>query len=146
MSIINAIGNLAGGGLKDLVLGVLDRIKLYPEEMAKIQLQLDQNAFELQKMQLELEAREKEQIAKEIEAASANIRAEAQSGDKYTARARPTFLYLVMLILGWNYIAVPLFNRVPLELPEPLFWLFGSAVLGYTGARTWEKVGMPKSK
>jgi hypothetical protein len=141
MGIIDAIDNIASGGIKGLVLGVLDRIKLNPEEKAKIQVQLEQNSFELQKLQMELEAKEKEQIAKEIEAASANIRAEAQSGDKYTARARPTFLHMVMLILGWNYIVAPLLH---LELPEPLFWLFRSAVLGYTGARTWEKVGVPK--
>jgi hypothetical protein len=144
MGIVNAIGSIAGGGIKDLILGVLDRIKLNPEEKAKIQLQLEQNSFELQKLQMELEAKEKEQLAREIETASANLRAEAQSGDKYTARARPTFLYLVMLILGWNYIVVPLIHRVPLELPEPLFWLFGSAVLGYTGARTWENLGTPR--
>jgi hypothetical protein len=41
MSIISAIGNPASGGLKELVLGVLDQIKLNAEEKAKIQAQMD---------------------------------------------------------------------------------------------------------
>jgi len=144
VSFIAAVTNILGGGLQELVLGILDRIKLAPEEKAKIEAQMNQYKFELQKIEVELRAKEQEFIAKEIEAASSNIRAEVQSGDKYTARARPTFLYLVNLILAWNYIFVPLFQRSPLDLPEPLFWLFGSVVLGYTGARTWEKIGAPK--
>jgi hypothetical protein len=43
-----------------------------------------------------------------IEAASANIRAEAQSGNKWTSRARPTFLYLFYVILAFNFIFVPI--------------------------------------
>ncbi len=143
-SIVSAIASIATGGLKDLVLGVLDRVKLNPEEKARVEAQLDQNEFELQKMEMELKSKEQDYVAKEVEAASANIRAEAQSGDRYTSRARPTFLYLVNAILAWNYIIVPLFHHTPLDLPEPLFWLFGSVVLGYTGARTWEKIGVPK--
>ena len=142
MSILTAIAGATG--LKDLVLGVLDRIKLNPEEKAKIQAQMEANAFEVQKMEAELRKIEEENRAREIEVASANIRAEASSGDKYTSRARPTFMYLCCLILGWNYIVVPLFHYAPLEFPETLFWLFGSCILGYTGARTWEKIGTPK--
>jgi hypothetical protein len=51
-------------------------------------------------------------------------------------------MYIVEAILLCNYIIFPLINRTPLALPEPLFWLFGSAVLGYTGARSWEKIGL----
>jgi len=144
--IISTISSIATGGLKDLVLGVLDRIKLAPEEKAKIELQMAQNAFELQKMEAEFQQKLLDTQTKEIEVASANIRAEASSGDKYTSRARPSFMYMCIFILGWNYIAVPLFGRLPLDLPEALFWLFGSCVLGYTGARSWEKLGMPGKK
>ena len=146
MSIISAIGSIAGGGIKDLVLGVLDRIKLNPEEKAKIQAQMEQNSFELAKLQAELESKEKDQIAKEIEAASANIRAEVASGDKFTSRSRPSFIYMMLAIMLCNYILFPLLRRPVVEYPEALFWLFGSVMLGYTGARTWEKIGIPKGK
>lgn len=141
--ILGAIGSFATGGIKDLVLGVLDRIKLAPEKKAEIELAMANHAFEIQKLEMELQAKEQERIGKEIEAASANIRAEASSGDKFTSRARPMFIYLMIFVLGWNYVIVPLFHHSPLEFPEPLFWLFGSVMLGYTGARTWEKIGLP---
>jgi hypothetical protein len=50
--------------------------------------------------------------SKAIEAASANIRAEAQSGDKWTSRARPTFLYLFYVILAINFILVPISQMI----------------------------------
>jgi hypothetical protein len=126
-------------GVKDIVLGVLDRIKLSPEKKAEIELQMQNHAFDLQKMDIELES-------KLADAASKNIVAEASSGDKFTSRARPLFMYVVNFILVWNYIIVPIFHHEPLALPEPLFWLFGSCVLGYTGARTWEKIYSGKAK
>lgn len=133
------------GGLKDLILGVLDRIKMNPEEKAKLQAQLEDHAFELSKLEAEYRKIEEENRAKEIEAAGANIRAEAQSGDKFTSRARPLFLYVGNFIILWNYVIVPLFHHAPLDFPEPLFWLFGSVMLGYTGARTWEKIYTQKA-
>ena len=51
--------------------------------------------------------------------------AEATNGDKYTSRARPTFLYVCNVILAWNYILVPMLGRKPIEFPEPPLWLFG---------------------
>jgi hypothetical protein len=101
---------------------------------------VEQNKFEIEKIQIDLQEKVLEAATREVEAASANIKADASSGDKYTSRARPTFMYVCEFILAWNYIAVPLFKQQPVNLPEPLFWLFGSAILGYTGARTWEKV------
>ncbi len=80
--------------------------------------------------------------------------AEANSKDKWTSRARPTFLYVVYLILIlcvigaivgiWHPDEVmqaatnlqALFNA----LPEQIIWLFGTVMLGYTGGRTFEKV------
>lgn len=82
----------------------------------------------------------------EIQAASDNIKAEEASGDKYTSRARPSFMYLCIFVLGMNYVVFPCFNRPAVNFPEPLFWLFGSCILGYTGARSWEKFAGPKDK
>ncbi len=71
--------------------------------------------------------------------------AEATNGDKYTSRARPTFLYVCNVILAWNYILVPMLGRKPIEFPEPPLWLFGSVMLGYVGARSWEKISAVKA-
>lgn len=133
-----------GDTVSGLVLGVLDRIKLAPEKKAEIEMALQQNAHELRKMELELKKAEQDAISREIEAASANIRAEAQSGDKYTSRARPSFIYMMLGIMTCNYIIFPVISRPIIEFPEPLFWLFGSVMLGYTGARSWEKIGINK--
>jgi hypothetical protein len=100
---------------------------------------------ELTKSQMEMEEKAQEAITQEIEAAGANIRAEATNGDKYTSRARPTFLYVCNVILACNYLVFPLSGRKPIDFPEPLFWLFGSVMIGYVGARSWEKISAVKS-
>ncbi|MCI0352575.1 MAG: holin family protein [Acidobacteriales bacterium] len=132
--------DILGGSLLDGVKGIIGQFKLSPEKKAELQATVEAHAHELAVKQAELEARIAEFQAREIEAASANIRAEAASGDKFTSRARPTFLYISNVILLFNYILFPLLQRPPLDFPEPLFWLFGSVMLGYTGARSWEKL------
>jgi hypothetical protein len=137
------LGTLIGGNLGDLFKKVVGTFKLDPEVKAKIEAQIEQNRFEIAKIQAELEAKLEEGRVKEIEAAGANIRAEAGSGDRFTSRARPSFIYTMLGIFICNYIIFPLVTRPTLTFPEPLFWLFGSCMLGYTGARTWEKIGNP---
>lgn len=147
-AIISAITGGAAGGIKDLVLGVLDRIKLSPEKKAEIQQAMDQNSFELQKMALEMQKQTAEIQAAETQAASANILAEAKSTDSFVSRARPTFLYIMYGVLIFNFIILPLIQMikgattlVPLNLPTDLYWLFGSGYLGYATFRTLDKSG-----
>lgn len=124
--------SIFGGGAGKLIKDVVGTFHLSPEAQREFDLKMAENATNILKLDADLES-------KLQETAGQNIRAEAASGDKFTSRARPTFLYVVETILLWNYIVVPMFHQVPVELPEPLFWLFGSGFLGYTGARTWEK-------
>ena len=94
------------------------------------------------------------QDLKQIEVRLAAIVAEAQSGDPWTSRARPSFLYVMYVVI---LCALPMgilaaFNpSVATEiasgmnaylggLPEPLYALFGTGYLGYTAARQWGKV------
>ena len=82
------------------------------------------------------------------------IEAEAQSADPWTSRARPTFLYVMYVLLLW---ALPMgliaavspataariaggMSSYLNALPEPLYTLFGTGYLGYTAARQWGKV------
>lgn len=80
-------------------------------------------------------------------------RCEACGGDRWTARARPTFLYVMYALLLW---AIPMGVVAAIDpamagaiargmhlylagLPEPLYALFGTGYVGYTVAREWGK-------
>ena len=82
------------------------------------------------------------------------IVAEANSRDPWTSRARPSFLYVMYLMILW---ALPMgvlaafrpdtardiasgMNAYLGGLPEPLYALFGTGYLGYTAARQWGKI------
>ena len=89
-----------------------------------------------------------------VRARLAAIVAEAQSPDPWTSRARPSFLYVIYVLLLW---ALPMGVLSALSpetarnvasgmtdylnaLPEPLYALFGTGYLGYTAARQWGKI------
>ncbi len=103
---------------------------------------------------LELIALEGTQEMKMIEAQLQAIVAEANSADPWTSRARPSFLYVMYILL---LAALPMgvlsafspatardiaagMNAYLSGLPEPLYALFGTGYLGYTAARQWGKV------
>lgn len=134
------LDTILGGNLGQLFKDVVGQFHASPEVKASIQAAIDENQKEIQLAQIALESKAQDTLARETEAASANIRAEAGTGDKYTSRARPTYLYVMQAILIANYVGFPLLGKTPLAFPDALFWLFGSCMLGYTGARTWEKV------
>ena len=106
------------------------------------------------KAQLELLKLEGTQEMRMIEARLQAIVAEANSADPWTSRARPSFLYVMYILI---LTAIPMgllsaFNPVAARdiaagmnaylggLPEPLYALFGTGYLGYTAARKWGKV------
>lgn len=139
MDLTTILGANLGQTFKDVV----GAFKLDPEKKAEFQAAIDANAALLQQKQLDLQGKLADAQTAEIATASANIRAEAQTGDKYTSRARPSFIYLMLGIMAANYVAFPLLHMAPIQFPDALFWLFGSCMLGYTGARTWEKIQSP---
>ena len=90
---------------------------------------------------------------KELEVSMSAIIAEAKSSDKWTSRARPSFMY-VMYILFLSSIPMGIlfaFNPgvagavttgVKLwltALPDELYWLFGTGYLGYSASRSYDK-------
>ncbi|MEL6877410.1 MAG: holin family protein [Pseudomonadota bacterium] len=106
------------------------------------------------KAKLELLKLEGSQEMSLIEARLQAIVAEAQSTDPWTSRARPSFLYVMYVMILW---ALPMgvlaaFNPTAAReiaagmnaylkgLPEPLYALFGTGYLGYTAARQWGKI------
>ena len=89
-----------------------------------------------------------------IEARLKAIVAEAQSADPWTSRARPSFLYVMYLMI---LCAIPMGVLAAFDagtaqaigagmtaylnaLPEPLYALFGTGYLGYTAMRQWGKI------
>jgi len=93
----------------------------------------------------------------ELDALKAQLSAivtEASSPDPWTSRARPSFLYVMYVMLLWAQpmgiiaafrpeaardIAAGM-NGYLNGLPEPLYALFGTGYLGYTAARQWGKI------
>jgi hypothetical protein len=130
---------LVGANIGQMFKDIVGQFHSSPEQKAAIQAAIDENAKEIQLAQIALESKAQASLDNEVQAASANIRAEATTGDKYTQRARPSFLYVMLGIFACNYVVFPLVGKGALAFPDALFWLFGSCMLGYTGARTWEK-------
>ncbi len=106
------------------------------------------------KAKLELLQMQGTQDLAEINARLSAIVAEANSHDPWTSRARPSFLYVMYVLLLW---ALPMgilaafspatareiaggMNAYLSGLPEPLYALFGTGYLGYTAARQWGKI------
>lgn len=133
------------GGLFDMGLRLIDRV--FPDPAQKAQAQL-----ELLKMQQEGDL-------KDMQVRLSAILAEAQSADPWTSRARPSFLYVMylMILAAFPVGVLQIFRPevVPIftagvqgwlaAIPDELWWLFGAGYLGYTGARSLEKrKGMAK--
>ena len=119
---------------------LLDRIipDKAQRDQAKLQLLQLQGTQDLQTLQTQLSA----------------IVAEANSADPWTSRARPSFLYVMYVMILW---ALPMgviaafkpdvalaigsgMNAYLKGIPEPLYTLFGTGYLGYTAARQWGKI------
>jgi Holin of 3TMs, for gene-transfer release len=129
---------LVGGDPIQSISGLVDQFHLSPEQKAQVQ----QAAQELEAQRDQIEAARDGALA---EIQSRNITAETQSEDAYVRRARPTFLYVMILGMAFSTIVFPILNLVAhkelqvVEIPSAYLELFGVAFLGYTGARTWEK-------
>jgi hypothetical protein len=116
--------------------------KVIPDKAARDKAKLDllalQGTQEMQQIQTQLSA----------------IVAEANSRDPWTSRARPSFLYVMYVMILW---ALPMgvlsafrpdtardiasgMNAYLAGLPEPLYALFGTGYLGYTAMRQWGKI------
>lgn len=130
--------------LIDVLIGPIASLidKLIPDKEAQARAKLElitlQGSQEMQMIEAQLQA----------------IVAEANSKDPWTSRARPSFLYVMYILL---LAALPMgvlsaFNPAAAQqiaagmnayltgLPEPLYALFGTGYLGYTAARQWGKV------
>ena len=116
--------------------------KMFPDAEAR-----EKAKLELAKMQMEGEFK-----SSEIQLSA--IIAEANSADPWTSRARPSFLYVVYILL---LASLPMgvltvfnpeaatnltigFKAWLAAIPEPILTLFGTVMLGYVVGRSYEKV------
>jgi len=96
----------------------------------------------------------------ELEVRMSAILAEASSSDPWTSRARPSFLYVIYLMILAS-IPMGFFTAYNPEaalavttgmqswlgaIPESMWGLFGAGYLGYTGAREFGKHSKNKHK
>jgi Holin of 3TMs, for gene-transfer release len=120
--------------------------KIWPDKAAQ---QTERDKAQLALLQLQ-QAGALQEMATSMSA----IIAEAQSNDPWTSRARPTFLYVIYVMI---LMSIPMgilaafrpeiptaiangMNQWLAAIPSELYTLFGIGYLGYAGSRTWEKV------
>lgn len=116
--------------------------KLFPDpaqrDLAKLELLKQQQSGRLDEVKIALSA----------------IITDSQSSDPWTSRARPSFLYVVYLLLLWS---IPMgvlsmfrpdlaaaftvgFKGWMTAIPEPVLTLFGVVMTGYVAGRSLEKI------
>ena len=129
---------LVGGDPVKSIGDLVDQFHMSPEQKAQLGLARDQ----LETQRDQIEAAQAEALA---QVQSANITAETKSEDAYVRRARPTFLYVMILGIAFSIIIFPILNLLThkglamVPIPDAYLELFGVGFLGYTGARSWEK-------
>lgn len=99
-----------------------------------------------------IEAEDKGDLS-ELNAQMQVMVAEAKSKDPWTSRARPSFLYVIYLMILWAIpmsiiyainpeVAKNMITGVKMwldSIPKELWTMFGLGYLGYTGAREYGK-------
>lgn len=132
----NALGSNLGQVFKDVV----GEFHLSAEDKAKFQQAIADNSKEIELAQIELESKVQDGVSSEVKAAISAYQAEQTGDDGYTKHWRPTFGYMVILLLFWNYAIVPLLGKQPVVLPTQLFEMFGALLLVAIGGRSFEKI------
>lgn len=132
------------GPILEIGKSLIDRV--FPDKI--------QQSAERAKAEYELIALTQANELKGMEVQLSAIVAEANSSDPWTSRARPSFLYVVYILL---LMSIPMgilsmFNPEAAStftvgfkawfdaIPQDIIQLFGVVMLGYIGGRSWEKV------
>ena len=136
---MNITDLVPGAKLVELGLGIIDKIIPDPNAKAAAQLELikQQQLGTLDELRISMSA----------------IISESQSTDPWTARARPSFLYVIYIMIlmaipmgflaAWKpemAVAIAAGMKAWLAaIPDSLWTLFGVGYLGYTGFRSLDK-------
>ena len=120
----------------------------------KLAAQFDQSSIselDMKEAMWKHESRIMEIHAKDAEGARQLIRDESKSEDPFVRRARPAFMWLFYGVIVFNFVIFPVIMFFKPELvftypamPEELYYLFGTAFVGYSGFRSWDKKNKTK--
>ncbi len=128
--------------------------------LGKLGGELIDNLFETEEERANAKAKLVNLDLKRYEIQMSAIVAEAKSADPWTSRARPSFLYIIYAVIMlcfvggiigiWfpNDVAMAATNIKDLlaAIPDSLWALFGAGYLGYSGARSYDKRQVTKTK
>lgn len=131
------------GPLLEVGKSLIDR--LFPDKVAQ--------SAERAKAEMELATLAQDGRLKELGIQMSAIVTEAQSADPWTSRARPSFLYVIYIMI---LLAVPMgalsafqpeiaarvadgMQKWLAAIPDALWALFGAGYLGYSGMRSYDK-------
>lgn len=125
---------------------ILDKVLPDPQQKLAAQLELLklQQAGEFKKADADLEM---------MKTSMSAINTEGASSDPWTSRARPSFLYVIYIVILFGLPLAIMSIWFPVEashvqlafsawvkgIPDSLWQLFGIGYLGYAGSRSYEK-------
>lgn len=136
-----------------MAFGIDDAITAVSTVIGKVIDRVIPDPVQAAQAKLEVLKEENQQALRVVQTDTAAIMVEAASADKWTSRARPSFLYVMyaMILISIPFAVLWAFqpaiadrmstglNHWLVALPDGLWQLFGLGYLGYTGGRTFEK-------
>lgn len=139
---VQGVGQGVGQGIAAVVNAIKGR---NPEDAAKLQELLTKHEDLIVQTQADLA---KQQSVENIElnaTAGQNVRADAQSGDKFTSRARPGIIWVGLFIMSWSYVVIPMLAihwtyLKPVDFPSMFWEVWGIVATGVVMTRTADKL------
>lgn len=140
------ISSLVSGGVSgfaDAFKTIWSTFKLTPEQKAAADAAIEANKDRLEEIDQQYKIKVLDSNVALNETASKNLVADAESGDAWVRRARPSVIWMGNILLFWNYAIIPFFGAhwhlVPVSIPDAFYWTWGTCVTGYVFARTIDK-------
>ncbi len=124
---------------------LIERIFPDKEKQAQANIELQKLLLEAQARQSEADARKMEADANIAQSAALTIKAEAESNSWMARNWRPSLMYLIMLLIAYNFMLAPLLQSIGLKLlitpiPNDMWTLLTLSVTGYVAGRSGERM------
>jgi hypothetical protein len=150
---MSIVGKILGGGFEKVVgsIGtVIDSLHTSKEEKALLENAKLQLVLAAQQAERELTVKLEEAYLADAANLREQVKLEVQSADWYVRRARPSIVWIGVVIVGFNLIGVPLGRMIasfwrpdvvvePMLLPTEFWWTWVTTALGYGAMRSFDK-------